>query len=71
MSLSAEKEATISEFEELITDMRTREENADHEYAERFFNLIEKWLGKADIKYTSGLLAPNGAVTGTFVGKLE
>lgn len=71
MSLAAEKETAINEFEAVLEEMQTREENSNREFAERLFNIMEKWLKKATIKYTNGLAAGSNPVTGTFNGELE
>ncbi len=49
------------------------EENVkfNQEHDDWMIEAMEEWLKKATIIYTSGLIAPNGAVTGTFNGKLE
>jgi hypothetical protein len=39
--------------------------------AEQIANAVDEYVKSATIVYTSGLTAPNGAVTGTFNGKLE
>lgn len=56
---------------EIITDMRSRDENSDEEFANRLATAIDTYVKAAKIVYQSGLAAPNGAVTGTFQGKLE
>ncbi|MEG0760078.1 hypothetical protein [Chryseobacterium sp.] len=71
MSLNSEKQTAINELKNLMTDMRTKDEISDEEFAEKFFELLLKWLKKADIKYTTGLVAGANPVTGTFTGKLE
>ena len=71
MSLAADKETAINEFEAMLEEMQTREENSNREFAERLFNIMEKWLKKATIKYTNGLNAGSNPVTGTFNGELE
>lgn len=55
----------------LMKDMLEREETSIEEFAERLTEGIEDYVKSATIKYTSGLTAPNGAVTGTFNGNLE
>lgn len=57
----------------LMTEMRTRTENADDEFATRLADLIDEYVKSATITYTSGLIAPpnGGPVTGTFTGNLE
>lgn len=71
MSLNTEKETAKTELTALLSDMRTREEISDEEYAERLINLFEKWIKKAEIKYTTGLVAGTNPVTGTFTGELK
>ncbi|MGV8814739.1 MAG: hypothetical protein ACOH2D_11585 [Gelidibacter sp.] len=55
----------------ILTDMMQREESSIEEFATRLSDDIDTYVKTATIKYTSGLVAPNGAVTGTFNGKLE
>lgn len=57
----------------LMTEMRTRTENADEEFAGRLADLIDEYVKSATIVYTSGLIAPSngGPVTGVFEGSLE
>lgn len=71
MSLSTAQQEAIKEMKTLMAEMRTRETNADEEFAQRFFGIMLKWLLKADIKYITGLVAGSNPVTGTFTGKLE
>ena len=71
MSLNSEKQAAKNEVKKILEDMITREETSTEEFANRLIDVMEEWLKKATIIYTSGLIAPNGAVTGTFNGKLE
>ena len=54
-----------------MQDMRERTENADEEYAQRLSDAIDSYVKQAEIIYTAGLTAPNGAVTGTFEGNLQ
>tara|TARA_R100000306_G_C4376675_1_gene142231 strand:- start:2865 stop:3077 length:213 start_codon:yes stop_codon:yes gene_type:complete len=67
------KAALKAEIKQLMTDMRTRTENADDEFAERLSNAIDTYVKTAAIKYISGLVAPSGGgpVTGVFNGNLE
>lgn len=55
----------------ILTDMMTREENSIEEFATRLSDSIDTYVKTAKITYTSGLISPSGAVTGTFLGKLE
>lgn len=57
----------------LMTDMRTRTEISDDDYATQLADLIEAYVKTATIVYISGLVAPpnGGPVTGVFTGKLE
>ena len=71
MSLNSEKQAAKNEVKKILEDMITREETSTEEFANRLIEAMEEWLKKATIIYTSGLIAPNGAVTGSFNGKLE
>ncbi|GGB83055.1 hypothetical protein GCM10007424_23850 [Flavobacterium suaedae] len=55
----------------LITEMRERTEISDEEYADRWAQATEQYIKSATINYLSGLIAPTGAVTGTFNGTIE
>lgn len=71
MSLSSAKPAAKTAVKQILEDMMTREESSTEEFAERLIDIMEAWLKAATIKYNTGLMAPNGAVTGTFNGALE
>lgn len=58
-------------IKKLMSDMRTRTENADDEFANRLASAIDEYTKGAEIKYNSGLTAPQGPVTGTFNGNLQ
>ena len=47
-------------IQSLLADMRTRDENADEEYAERLSNLIETFVKSGDAKYVIGSLQQSG-----------
>lgn len=55
----------------ILTDMMEREESSIEEFATRLSDSVDVYVRTATIKYTSGLVAPNGAVTGTFNGNLQ
>lgn len=57
----------------LLTEMRSKDEVSDDQYAERLATLIDDYVKTATIKYNTGLVAPSGGgiVTGTFTGNLE
>lgn len=55
----------------IMTDMMAREDTSIDEFAGRLSTAIDTYVKTAAIVYTSGLTAPNGAVTGTFSGNLE
>ena len=55
----------------IMNDMLTRENTSVDEFATRLSNAIDDYIKEATINYTSGLTAPNGAVTGTFNGNLS
>jgi hypothetical protein len=56
---------------ELLTETMKSEETDFEKFAEKLANMIEKYVKTAQINYTSGLVAPNGAVTGTFNGNIS
>lgn len=57
---------------ELLTDMMERDETSIDEFATRLAAAVVEEVQKADVIYTSGLIAPSGGgpVTGTFEGEL-
>jgi hypothetical protein len=69
--MSLNKNNLKTDIKDIITDMRSREENSDDEFADRLATVIDSYVKNATIIYQSGLIAPNGPVTGTFQGKLE
>lgn len=60
-----------NDVKQLLTDMRSRHDVSDEEFADRLATYIDTFVKTAAIKYISGLNAPNGPVTGTFTGNLE
>ncbi|OBS12535.1 hypothetical protein ATE49_04745 [Elizabethkingia miricola] len=71
MSLSSEKQKAISDLESLLTEMRSKTELSDQEFSRRFIGLLFTWISKAQVKYTTGLVAGANPVTGTFNGNIE
>jgi len=71
MSLSTEKEKAITELEDLLTQMRSKTEVSDSEFARHLIELLFKWISQSEITYTSGLVAGANPVTGTFKGGLK
>ncbi|AUS04480.1 hypothetical protein [Pseudotamlana carrageenivorans] len=60
-----------ADIKNLLTEMMQRENTSIDEFAERLSNSIDDYVKSASIQYNSGLVAPNGAVTGTFNGNLN
>ncbi|MBK5213642.1 MAG: hypothetical protein JJE55_08290 [Flavobacteriaceae bacterium] len=62
-----------ADIKTLLTEMRTRTENADDEFATRLSDMFDEYAKTGKPVYESGLIAPNGGgpVTGTFIGYLE
>ena len=69
--MALDKQGLKDEILQIMEDMRTREENADVEFATRLSDAIDTYVKTAAIVYTTGLTAPQGPVTGTFEGSLE
>ena len=69
--MALDKAALKAGIVQLHTEMRTRENDAIDEYAERLSDLIETFVKSATIKYNTGLVAATDPVTGTFNGQLE
>jgi hypothetical protein len=65
------KNALKADIKNIITEMRSRTENSDDEFADRLASAVDTFVKTATITYQTGLTAPNGPVTGTFQGKLE
>lgn len=59
------------EIKTLLTEMLQREETSIDEFASRLSTSIDTYVKSATIHYISGLVAPNGSVTGVFNGKLK
>lgn len=57
---------------DLLTDMLERDNTSIDEFATRLATAVVEEVQKADVIYTSGLIAPSGGgpVTGTFEGNL-
>lgn len=55
----------------IMTDMMERENTSIDEFATRLSNAIDIYVKEATVVYTNGLIAPSGAVTGTFNGNLQ
>jgi hypothetical protein len=55
----------------IMTDMMEREDTSIDEFATRLSNAIDVYVKEATVVYGGGLIAPNGAVTGTFNGNLQ
>jgi hypothetical protein len=60
-----------TKIEAIMTDMMEREDTSIDEFATRLSNAIDAYVKEATVVYSSGLIAPNGAVTGTFNGNLQ
>jgi len=69
--MALNKNTLKQDIKVIITEMRSRTENSDDEFADRLATAIDTYVKTATITYQSGLTAPNGPVTGTFQGKLE
>ncbi|MEN9977227.1 MAG: hypothetical protein RIR36_1387, partial [Bacteroidota bacterium] len=64
-------EVLKSRIAEIMTDMMEREDTSIDEFATRLSSAIDVYVKQATVVYTGGLIAPNGAVTGTFNGNLQ
>ncbi|TWI22204.1 hypothetical protein [Sphingobacterium siyangense] len=69
--MALNKQELKSGIVSIVRDMQKRDADSVEEFAERLAGAIDTYVKGAKITYTSGLVAPNGAVTGTFNGKLE
>ena len=71
--MALDKAALNNTIVTILTELLTREDTSIQEFADRFSDAVDVYVKSADIKYTSGLIAPStgGAVTGTFEGNLE
>lgn len=71
--MALNKEQLKEGVKTLMSEMRTREDNADDEFADRLATLVDAYVKTAAINYTNGLIAPSGGgpVTGTFIGTLQ
>lgn len=69
--MALNKEDLKTKIAEIMTDMMEREDTSIDEFATRLSNAIDVYVKEATVVYTVGLIAPNGAVTGTFNGNLQ
>ncbi|MGJ5643200.1 hypothetical protein [Formosa sp. S-31] len=69
--MALDKDSLKANIIQIMTDMMEREENSIEEFAERLSTAVDTYVKTATIVYTTGLTAPNGAVTGSFQGNLE
>lgn len=69
--MALDKERLKGKISEMMTDMLTRENTSIEEFASRMADAFVDEVKEAKINYVSGLIAPNGAVTGTFEGSLS
>lgn len=71
MPTGLNKEQLKQDYLELMTEMRTRADISDEEFADRFATMIDDYTRNAKIIYVTGLITPEAPVTGTFEGNLE
>lgn len=69
--MALNKTALKTTIATIMSDMLTREDNSIDEFAERLSTAIDAYVKTATVVYTTGLVAPNGPVTGTFNGNLS
>lgn len=69
--MALNKNTLKADIKNIITEMRSRTENSDDEFADRLATAVDTFIKTATITYQTGLTALNGPVTGTFQGKLE
>lgn len=69
--MALNKTGLKTEIKQLLTDMRTKTDISDDEFASRLSNAIDTYVKTATIVYNTGLVAPNGTVSGTFNGNLN
>ncbi|CVK17127.1 hypothetical protein Ga0061079_11629 [Apibacter mensalis] len=69
--MALDKESLQAGIKSLLSEMLTRDSNSIDEFSKRLSSLIDNYVKTATIKYDGGLSSPNGAVIGTFKGKLE
>ena len=69
--MSLNKTNLKNDISEIMTDMMERKDTSIDEFATRLSDAIDVYVKEASISYTSGLVAPNGSVTGTFEGNLS
>ena len=69
--MALDKDRLKNKIVGIMTDMLTRDETSVEEFADRLATAVVDEVKEADINYASGLIAPNGAVTGSFNGTLS
>ena len=60
-----------SSFEQLLSDMETRDVDAKHEFAQRFGQMMEVFVKSGDVKAGIALTAGGNAGVTTAVGIIE
>ena len=69
--MSLNKTDLKNDIIQIMTDMLQRDSTSIEEFATRLSDSIDTYVKEADINYSGGLTAPNGAVSGTFNGSLS
>lgn len=69
--MALNKDELKQNIKQILIDMMQRDTASYEEFAQRLADAIDTYVKQATINYTSGLTAPNGAVTGTFNGNLS
>jgi len=72
-TLENEIVSILSNLLERDDELKEGQKNPTVEFAAKLSNAIDDYVKNAEIKYTSGLVAPTsgGPVTGSFTGKLS
>tara|TARA_R110002049_G_scaffold18274_1_gene70038 strand:- start:143 stop:352 length:210 start_codon:yes stop_codon:yes gene_type:complete len=58
-------------IEGILLDMMQRENTSVAEFATRLSDAVDDYVKEGELNYTSGLVAPNGPVTGVIVGNIQ
>lgn len=69
--MGLDKTALKNNIAQIMNDMMERDSNSIDEFATRLAGVIDAYVKQASVVYTSGLVAPNGNVTGVFNGHLQ
>lgn len=71
--MALDKNQLKSDIKSVLNELKTAtdQDAAIEQYADKLSTAIDTYVKTASITYITGLVAPGGAVSGTFNGNLE